>query len=88
MSAGNNKHSAVEIMSEKNTDIAWDEIDMTSPTDHRFITDISETLSNLSAGKRAERRRQKLRAELVREHIENRNRAPGLLQGLVNRFTR
>ena len=73
-------------MSGENTGISWDRIDITDSIDGRFSTDISGTLSNLSIKKRAQRRRQKLRAELVREQIETMNRAPTLLQALVARF--
>ena len=70
-------------MSAENTGVSWHRIDT---TDRRFITDASGTLSNLSIKKRAERRRQKLRAELVREQLESMNRAPTLLQAFVARF--
>ena len=73
-------------MSEENTRITWDKVDLTDPTERSLITDISATLANLSAKKRAERKRQKLRDELVREYIENRNRAPTLLQAVAARL--
>ena len=73
-------------MSGENTGIPWNRIGTTDSIDRRFSTDISGTLSNLSIKKRAERRRQKLRAELVREQLESMNRAPTLLQALVARF--
>lgn len=75
-------------MSGENTEISWDRIDITDSTDRRFATGISGTLTNLTIKKRAERRRQKLRAELVREQIESMNRAPTLLQTLIARFIR
>ena len=75
-------------MSDENTEMTWDKIDLTDPADRSLITDISETLANLSTKKRAERKRQKLREELVREHIENRNRAPTFLQALAARFVK
>ncbi|UCH38617.1 MAG: hypothetical protein JSU67_10595 [Gammaproteobacteria bacterium] len=75
-------------MSGENTEISWDRIDITDSTDRRFATGISGTLTNLTIKKRAERRRQKLRAELVREQIESMNRAPTLLQALIARFIR
>ena len=73
-------------MSGENTEISRDRIDITDSTDRRFSTDISGTLLNLSIKQRSERRRQKLRAELAREHIESMNRAPTLLQALIARF--
>ena len=73
-------------MSGRNTDISWDGIDVTGSTDRRFVTDFSGATSNLSIKKRAERRRQKLRAELMREQVESLNRAPTLLQAFVARF--
>jgi hypothetical protein len=63
-------------------------IDITDYADGRFMTDISGSLSNLSIKKRAERKRQKQRAELVREQIESMNRKPTLLQALVAKFIR
>ena len=75
-------------MSDENTEMTWDKIDLTDPADRSLITDISETLANLSTKKRAERKRKKLREELVREHIENRNRAPTFLQALAARFVK
>ena len=73
-------------MSAENTGVSWDRIDTTDSTDRRFITDASGTLSNLSIKKRAARRRQKLRAELVRDQLESMNRAPTRLQTLIARF--
>ena len=73
-------------MSAENTELSWNRIDTTDSTDRRFVTDASGTLSNLSIKKRAERRRQKLRAELVREQLESMNRTPTRLQALIARF--
>ncbi len=75
-------------MSGENTDLSWDEINSIDSTDRSLITDISQTLSNLSGKRRAERRRQKLRDELVREHIENRRRKPTFAQSLAFWFTK
>ena len=58
--------------------------DLTDRTERSIVTDISESLSYLSIESRANRNRQKLRKELVRAHIENKNQAPSLLQSLVN----
>ena len=73
-------------MSGDTTETSWNKLDLTDPTDRSLITDISGALSMLSSEKRAERKRQKLRDELVREYIENKNRAPTLLQSLLDRL--
>ena len=73
-------------MSGENTEIAWDRNYINGSADRRSITDVSGTLSNLSIKKRAERRRQMRRAELVREHLESMNRTPTLLQTLIARL--
>ncbi len=70
----------------ENTGISWGRIDTADSTDRRSIPYNSATQSNLSIKKRVERKRQMLRAELDREHIESMNRAPTLLQSLVARF--
>jgi hypothetical protein len=70
----------------ESTEISWDRIGITDATDRRFSANTSGALSNLSIKQRAERRRQKLRAELVREQIESMNRAPTLLQALIARI--
>lgn len=70
----------------ESTEVSWDRIGITDATDRRFMTNTVGSLSNPSIKKRAERRRQKLRAELVREQIESMNRAPTLLQALIARF--
>ena len=45
-------------------------------TDRNIITVISESLSYLSSESRKNRRKKKLREELVHEHIENKKQAP------------
>lgn len=70
----------------ESTEISWDRIGITDATDRRFSANTCGALSNLSIKQRAERRRQKLRAELVREQIESMNRAPTLLQALIARI--
>ena len=72
-------------MSAENTELSWDEVDS---GDRSLMTDISLTLSDLSGKNRAERRRQKLRDELVREYIQNRRRRPTFLQSLATRLFR
>jgi len=44
-------------------------IDLTDATDHSLITDISQALKQVSGKSRAERQRQKIRNDLVREHL-------------------
>jgi hypothetical protein len=64
------------------TDTDWSNLDFTGRFDRSLITDISKTLTNMSGENRAKRRRQKLRAELVREHIENKKQSPNFLKSL------
>ena len=73
-------------MSGETTETDWESLDLTDTTDRSLITDISDAFSNLAGKKRAERRQQKLRAELVREHIENRKRPPTLLQAFAEKL--
>lgn len=65
----------------RNTD--WESQDLTDPTDRSLITDISETLALMSSEKRALRRSQKLREELVREHIESSKQSQSTLRSLI-----
>jgi len=62
-------------------------LDLTDHTDRSLITDISASLSYLSPESRKNRQRERLRKELVREHIESRERKPSLLQSLAQRLT-
>ena len=62
-------------MSDNTTPSEWD-FDYTDHTDRRLITDISRTITSMSNENRAKRRRQKLRKDLVREHIEDKQQ-PG-----------
>ena len=62
--------------------------DLTDNTDRSLITDISESLSYLSSKNRKNRQRERLRKELVREHIENQEKEPSLLQSLANKLTK
>ena len=57
-------------------------------TDRSLITDISDSLSYLSSKSRKNRQREKLRMELVQEHIENQKKEPSLLQSFADRLTR
>ena len=61
---------------------------MTDNTDRSLITDISDSLSYLSPTSRKKRQKEKLRMELVQEHIQNQKREPSLLQSLADKLTR
>ena len=62
--------------------------DTTETIDRRLITDISDTLSYLSSESRKSRQKERLRKELVREHIEDQKQAPSLLQSIANKLTK
>ena len=62
-------------------------LDLTDNTDRSRITDISASLSYLSPKSRKNRQKEKLRKELVCEHIENQEKEPSLLQSLAKRIT-
>lgn len=66
-------------MSSDTTNTDWESQDLTDSTDRSLITDISETLAYMSREKRALRRSQKLREELVREHLESNKKTPSTL---------
>jgi hypothetical protein len=69
-------------------------LDTTDTTDRSLITDISDTLSYLSPKSRKSREKDRLRKELVREHIENQvqvqteSPSPSLLKSLADKLTR
>jgi hypothetical protein len=63
-------------------------IDTTETTDRSLITDISDTLSYLSSKSRKSRQKEKLRKELVNEHIEGQKQTPSLLQSIANTLTK
>ena len=46
-----------------------DRTDLTDATDHSLITDITQALKQVSGKSLAERQRQKIRDDLVREHL-------------------
>ena len=62
-------------------------LDMTDTTDRSLMTDISESLFYLSSENRKKRKREKLRQELVRAHIENQKQTPSLLQSIAIKLT-
>ena len=63
-------------------------LDTADTTDRSLITDISDTLSYLSSTNRKNRQRERLRKELVQEHIENQKKEPSLLQSLADKLTK
>ena len=79
------------IMAGDETDSDWD--DTTDRTDRSLITDISETIAYLSPQRRASRRKQRLREELVRAQfghqveIEQQDETISKWQTLVNKIT-
>jgi len=80
-------------MTRDDTGTDWGDLDTTDKTDRSLITDISETFAYLSNESRTQRRKQKLREELVRAHFEQQIHvppmveSPSILQSLVNKLT-
>ena len=68
------------------TDTDKDDSDLMGFEDSSSITDISELLSYLSSEGRENRKRQKIRQELVQAYIEDKYQAPSLVQSLVNKL--
>ena len=62
-------------------------LDTTDTTDRSLMTDISESLFYLSSENRSHRKKEKLRQELVREHIESQKQTPSLLQSIAIKLT-
>jgi hypothetical protein len=62
--------------------------DIPDNTDRSLITDISASLSYLSSKSRINRQKERLRKELVREHIARQQKEPSLLQSLAQKLTR
>ncbi len=75
-------------MTVDDTDPDWGDFENTDSTDRSLITDISESFAYMSNESRAKRRKQKLREELVRAHIEQQIQAPSMLQSIVSKLTR
>ena len=73
-------------MSSDTTNTDWESQDLTDSTDRSLITDISETLAYMSREKRALRRSQKLREELVREHLESSKQKQSTLGSSIRNF--
>ena len=72
-------------MSSDNTISGW-EADSTDYGDRSLITDISQTLTNLSSKNRAKRRQEKLRRNLVQEHFEQKQRPKSRVISILGRF--
>ncbi|MCP4767446.1 MAG: hypothetical protein GY875_14360 [Gammaproteobacteria bacterium] len=75
-------------MTEDTTKTDCGDFDLTDRTDRSLITDISETFSYLSGKNRAERRKQKLREELVREHIKHKKKPASLVCSILNKLAK
>ena len=74
-------------MPEYETISVGENLDITDTTGRSLMTDISESLFYLSAENRSNRKKEKLRQELVREHIENQKLTPSLLQSIAIKLT-
>ena len=61
----------------------WGSYDGTGQNDHNMITDISQALSYVKSENRAIRQRQKLREELVKEHILNQQPSTPPIKSLI-----
>lgn len=74
-------------MSGDTTTSEWD-FDFTDPTDRRLVTDISRTLTHMSGENRAKRRKDKLREDLVREHIEDKQSSRSRFKSILLKLFR
>ena len=61
---------------------------ITDDNDQSLITDISDSLLNLLPTNRRRRQQEKLRRELVQEHIENQDRAQSLLKTVAKKLSK
>jgi len=64
----------------------WERFDSTDHPKRSLITDISQTLTNMSTENRAKRRKQKLREDLVREHIDDKRRPGARLKSIIGKL--
>ena len=64
----------------------WQESELADQGPRGLLTELAESLSYLSSESRAERKKQKLRADLVREYIEDDKQSPSLLQTVVGKL--
>ena len=62
-------------MSGQTTEVNWSDSNLADLSDRGLVSDI---VNMLSGRRRAERRRQRLREELVREYIESNSGTPSL----------
>ena len=66
----------------------WAKSDSANSAPRGLLTDIVGSLSYMSGENRAERKRQKLRRDLVRDYIEEREQPPSLLQSVVDKLVK
>ena len=72
---------------DKDTTISdWERFDSTDHPKRSLIIDISQTLTNMSTENRAKRRKQKLREDLVLEHIEDKRRPGARLKSIFGKL--
>ncbi len=72
---------------DKDTTISgWEGSDFTDHSNRSLITDISQTLTNMSIENRAKRRMQKLREDLVREHVEDKERPRSRFKSILHKL--
>lgn len=78
----------VQVMNyDKDTTISdWEGLDFTDHPNRSLITDISQTLTNMSSENRTKRRKDKLREDLVREHIEDKQRPGSRLKSIFHKL--
>ena len=66
-----------------------DSVDTTDVTDNSLITDFTQIVSSVVGKDRIERKRQKIRQELIRDHIDSKHQVtPSLLTQLSKVFRR
>jgi len=76
-------------MNDDTTPTDIDRIDITDITDSNLITDFTHIVSCAVGKNRTERRRQKIREELIREYIDAEQQvSPSLISQLFNIFRR
>lgn len=63
-------------MSDETTTPETEEADLTDATDNSLITDFTQVVSCAVGMDRAERRRQKIRRELVQQYFDSEEQAP------------
>ena len=73
-------------MNDDTSQTGVDHTDMTDLTDRSLITDISEAFKQVSGKSRAERQRQRIRDDLVRDHIVSEQLRPSRCSKLRKLF--